>query len=66
MTILLRSVLLYGEGDPVDVLVDDGQIAAIGQGLDAPEGVDVVECAGKILLPGFVDLHTHLREPGRE
>ncbi|KQY09565.1 dihydroorotase [Mycobacterium sp. Root135] len=66
MTILLRSVLLYGEGDPVDVLVDDGQIAAIGQGLDAPEGADVVECAGKILLPGFVDLHTHLREPGRE
>ena len=29
MTILLRSVLLYGEGDPVDVLVDDGQIAAM-------------------------------------
>ncbi|TQR84648.1 dihydroorotase [Mycobacterium hodleri] len=66
MTILLRSVLLYGEGDPVDVLVDDGQIAEIGQGLDAPEGADVVECDGKVLLPGFVDLHTHLREPGRE
>jgi dihydroorotase len=66
MTILLRSVLLYGEGDPVDVLVDGGQITEIGVGVAAPEGAEVVDGAGKILLPGFVDLHTHLREPGRE
>ncbi|GAB7070643.1 dihydroorotase [Mycobacterium hodleri] len=66
MTILVRSVLLYGEGDPVDVLVDDGQITEIGTDVAAPEGAEVVEGAGKILLPGFVDLHTHLREPGRE
>ena len=64
--LLIRSVLLYGEGDPVDVLVDDGQIAQIGVDLTAPEDADVVDAGGKVLLPGFVDLHTHLREPGRE
>jgi dihydroorotase len=64
--ILLKSVRLYGEGDPVDVLVRDGQIAEIGERLNAPDGADEIDCAGQILLPGFVDLHTHLREPGRE
>jgi dihydroorotase len=66
VTILLRSVLLYGEGEPVDVLVDDGQIAEIGADVAVPDGADVVDGTGKVLLPGFVDLHTHLREPGRE
>ena len=66
MTILLRGVRLYGEGDEVDVAVDDGQIAAIGAGLDVPADADVIDARGQVLLPGFVDLHTHLREPGRE
>ena len=65
MSVLIRGVRLYGQGDPVDVLVADGQIAAIGSGL-AADGAEVVEAPGQILLPGFVDLHTHLREPGRE
>ncbi|WP_370501184.1 dihydroorotase [Mycolicibacterium sp. jd] len=64
--IVLKSVRLYGEGDPVDVLVRDGQIADIGERLTAPTDADSIDCEGKILLPGFVDLHTHLREPGRE
>lgn len=63
MTILIKGVRLYGEGEPVDVLVSDGQIAEIGTGLS---GDTVIDAAGQILLPGFVDLHTHLREPGRE
>jgi dihydroorotase len=63
MSVVLKSVRPYGEGDPVDVLVRDGQIAEIGAELSADETID---CAGQILLPGFVDLHTHLREPGRE
>ena len=57
---------LYGEGDPVDVLVDDGQIAEIGTDLTAPDDAEVIDATGQVLLPGFVDLHTHLREPGRE
>ncbi|WP_264993240.1 amidohydrolase family protein, partial [Mycobacterium montefiorense] len=66
MTVLLRGVRLYGEGDRVDVRVDDGQIAEIGAGLGIPEFADVIDATDHVLLPGFVDLHTHLREPGRE
>ena len=65
MSVLIKGVRLYGEGDPVDVRIADGQIAEIGTGI-AAEGVEVIEAAGQIMLPGFVDLHTHLREPGRE
>ncbi|MGB5797955.1 MAG: amidohydrolase family protein, partial [Mycolicibacter algericus] len=66
MSVLIRGVRCYGEGDRVDVLVQDGQIAEIGADLGAPAGCDVVDAPGQVLLPGFVDLHTHLREPGRE
>ncbi|MGB8209169.1 MAG: amidohydrolase family protein, partial [Mycobacterium sp.] len=70
MSVLLRGVRPYGEDERVDVLVDDGQIAAIGAGLHEAGGlekdIDVIDATGQILLPGFVDLHTHLREPGRE
>src|SRR3954463_5566349 len=66
MSVLIRGVRLYGEGDRVDVLVDDGQIAEAGPRLDVPEDADVIDATGHVLLPGFVDLHTHLREPGRE
>ncbi|MET3860044.1 dihydroorotase [Dietzia sp. 2505] len=67
-TLLLRRVRPYGEGDPVDVLVRDGLIAAIGPdaGDDLPDDAETHDMAGAVLLPGFVDLHTHLREPGRE
>jgi dihydroorotase len=64
--VLIRGVRLYGEGDQVDVLVADGQIAEIGPKLDIPDDADVIDATGQVLLPGFVDLHTHLREPGRE
>jgi dihydroorotase len=48
-----------------DILLSDGLIAEIGTGLSAP-GARVLDAAGLIALPGLVDLHTHLREPGRE
>ena len=48
-----------------DVLVEDSLIAEVGEGLGA-NGVEVVDCDGLVVAPGLVDLHTHLREPGRE
>lgn len=66
MSVLIRGVRLYGEGDRVDVLIADGQIADIGVGLALPDDADVIDATDQVLLPGFVDLHTHLREPGRE
>src|SRR5690348_5505335 len=66
MTLVLRGVRPYGDGDPVDIRVADGVIAAIGPGLAATNGDEVIAADGQVALPGFVDLHTHLREPGRE
>ncbi|PWV80935.1 dihydroorotase [Nocardia neocaledoniensis] len=64
--LLIKNVRPYGEGEPVDVLVRGTVIAEIAAGIEAPAGAEVIEGEGQILLPGFVDLHTHLREPGRE
>lgn len=49
----------------VDVLIRDGRIAERGRSLSAADAA-VVDAAGLVLLPGMVDIHTHLREPGRE
>jgi dihydroorotase len=65
---LLRGARPLG-GDPADILVRDGVIAALGPVAgagDAEAPAAVVDAAGLVVLPGLVDLHTHLREPGRE
>ncbi len=49
-----------------DVLVADGSIAKVGKGLKAPEGAQIVDAAGKVVCPGFIDIHVHFREPGFE
>jgi len=54
-----------GHDGAADVLVAGGEVRAVGAGLDAG-GATVVDCAGLVVTPGFVDLHVHLREPGRE
>lgn len=51
--------------EPLDVLVAGGIIAEIGEGLSG-EDARVIEAAGMLVLPGLVDIHTHLREPGFE
>ncbi|MGY2063852.1 dihydroorotase, partial [Nocardia gipuzkoensis] len=63
--IVIKSVRLYGEGEPVDVLIADGEIRDIATDLGEVDA-ELIDGTGQILLPGFVDLHTHLREPGRE
>ncbi len=60
----LRGVRPLG-ADPVDMVLDGGVIAEVGRGLSAP-GANVLDADGLVALPGLVDLHTHLREPGRE
>lgn len=49
-----------------DVLVEDGVVAACGEGLEAPPGALVLDAGGCLVGKGLVDLHTHLREPGGE
>ncbi|MBI1955368.1 MAG: dihydroorotase [Acidobacteria bacterium] len=50
---------------PADVLIREGRIAAMGPNLAAPQA-QRLDASGCIVAPGFIDLHTHLREPGRE
>ncbi len=63
MTIVLRGARPYGE-EPQDIVVADGVIVDLA----APGTADgeIIDADGLVALPGFVDLHTHLREPGRE
>lgn len=66
-TILIRGARPYGE-DARDLLIEGDRIRAIAAPgeLQAPEGATVVDAEGLIALPGLVDLHVHLREPGFE
>jgi len=50
----------------LDVVVEDGRITAVGKGVTVPEGAEVVDGAGRHLMPAFVDPHVHLRVPGQE
>ncbi|SFM75495.1 metal-dependent hydrolase family protein [Shimia aestuarii] len=43
-----------------DVLIEDGKIAAMGAGLSAPEGATVIDAEGRVMTPGFIDMHYHL------
>lgn len=49
-----------------DVLMRDGRIEHCGTGLGDVAGANVIDCAGLVVAPGFIDVHVHLREPGRE
>jgi len=54
-----------GLDEIADIIIRDGLIVEIGQNLTIPKGI-TVECAEKIVVPGLIDIHTHLREPGFE
>ena len=65
--LLLTGVRPYGEGEDVNVLIRDGVIAAIGADVEASDDdARVLDFDSLVLLPGLVDIHVHLREPGRE
>ena len=63
-TLLVRGARVEGQ-DATDLLVRDGIIAETGTGL-SHAGATVVDADGLVALPGLVDLHVHLREPGFE
>lgn len=69
-TILLRGGRVVDPSESLDdvrdVLLADGTVAEVGEGLEAPEGARVVECTGLLVTPGLIDVHVHLREPGEE
>ena len=69
MSILIRGGYIVDPGRFVgigDLLIDEGKVAAVGVNLHAPAGSKMLQATGKLVLPGFVDLHVHFREPGFE
>ena len=54
-----------GLDETLDLLIEDGKVAQLGAKLGA-RGAEAVDASGLVVAPGFIDLHTHLREPGRE
>ena len=64
--IILKSGTVVREGvkEQLDVVVADGKILLVGKNIEPEAGDQVVDCAGKLVCSGLVDLHVHLREPG--
>lgn len=53
------------DGHQADILIEEGKVASIGGAIEKA-GVETIDASGCVVAPGLVDLHTHLREPGRE
>ena len=69
MTLLIQNGTVInpqGQSGRLDILIAGGRIAEIAARIDCPQGCTVVDAVGKHVFPGFVDMHTHLREPGQE
>ena len=70
MTILLRGGRVVDPSQRLDgvrdVLLRDGSIGEIAESIQVGSEVEVIDVAGKVVAPGFIDIHVHLREPGQE
>jgi dihydroorotase len=68
MSYLITDALVVDQNGErrVDVRVDNGAVAEVGSELDSKSNDQILDADGCVLSPGFVDLHVHLREPGRE
>jgi dihydroorotase len=49
-----------------DLLLEDGVVARLDERLEAPAGAEIFDAAERVVTPGFIDIHVHLREPGQE
>jgi len=67
---LYRNAQIASEDSPqlqtADVLVEGGQIIGVAAGITGIENAEIIDCTGRILLPGLFDIHVHAREPGQE
>jgi dihydroorotase len=70
MSLLIKDGRVIDPANQVDavadVLVDGGTIAQVGRALPVPPGAEVIDASGKVVCPGFIDIHVHFREPGFE
>jgi dihydroorotase len=70
MSLLIRNGRVVdpagGTDAMADVLIADGRIQKVGRALKAPAGAELIDATGKVVCPGFIDIHVHLREPGFE
>ncbi|MEK7714586.1 MAG: amidohydrolase family protein, partial [candidate division NC10 bacterium] len=70
MSLLVRQGRVIDPANNVDavqdLLIADGKIEKLGKNLAAPADAEVVDARGKVVCPGFIDIHVHLREPGYE
>lgn len=55
-----------GIDEVLDILVENGVVKELGKGLKAPAGGETIDASGKIVTPGLIDMHVHLRDPGLE
>ena len=71
MKILITNGYVIDPGQGInggkDLLIEDGRVSGLlERGRDVPDATEVFDATGLIVAPGFIDLHTHLREPGHE
>jgi dihydroorotase len=66
-TLIQGGTIVSSQGQQkMDVLIKDGKIAEVGEGLSTDGVEEVIEASGKFVLPGAIDVHVHLRTPGNE